>query len=241
MNQFSYDYDAPQRDLFAIDAEQSDRMAFIHRTYLHVFGAVGVFIALVAVMVNTPAIAVPLMGLMVGHWWVVLIAFMAASWAAHRMAESGASVGVQYAGLGLYAFAEAIIFTPILFYLHNLPNGRGDDIMVQAGLLSLVIFGGLTAFVLLTKSDFSFLRNILSVLMLAAIGLALVAAFTTISLGTWFAVGMIVLMCGFILYETSNVLHHYRTDQHVAASLALFSSLATLFWYVLQLMSAFDD
>lgn len=240
MNQFSYDYDAPQRDMFAIDAEQSDRMAFIHRTYLHVFGAVGLFIALVAVMVNTPAIAVPLAQLMFGQWWIVLIAFMAASWAAHRMAESGASAGVQYAGLGLYAFAEALIFTPILFLMHT-QMANGDDIIMQAGLLSLVIFGGLTAFVLVTKSDFSFLRNILSVLMLAAIGLALVAAFTSISLGTWFAVGMIVLMSGFILYETSNVLHHYRTDQHVAASLALFSSLATLFWYVLQLMSAFDD
>jgi FtsH-binding integral membrane protein len=30
-------------------------------------------------------------------------------------------------------------------------------------------------------------------------------------------------------------LHHYRTDQYVAAALALFASVALLFWYVLQL------
>ena len=47
---------------------------------------------------------------------------------------------------------------------------------------------------------------------------------------------MIALACGFILYDTSNVLHHYRIGQHVAASLALFASVALLFWYVLQLL-----
>jgi FtsH-binding integral membrane protein len=46
---------------------------------------------------------------------------------------------------------------------------------------------------------------------------------------------MIVLASGYILYDTSNVLHRYRTDQHVAAALALFASVAILFWYVLRL------
>ena len=39
-----------------------------------------------------------------------------------------------------------------------------------------------------------------------------------------------------ILYDTSNIMHHYRLDQHVAASLALFASVALLFWYILQLL-----
>jgi FtsH-binding integral membrane protein len=85
------------------------------------------------------------------------------------------------------------------------------------------------------------LRNFLWTAMLAAIGLMLVAAFTSFSLGTWFVAGMVLLMAGFILYETSNVLHHYSTTEHVAAALAVFSSLTTLFWYVLQLVSAFSD
>jgi FtsH-binding integral membrane protein len=57
-------------------------------------------------------------------------------------------------------------------------------------------------------------------------------------LGLWFSVAMVVLAGGFILYDTSNVLHHYRTDQHVAASLALFASVALLFWYVLRILLA---
>ena len=40
----------------------------------------------------------------------------------------------------------------------------------------------------------------------------------------------------YILYETSNVLHRYRTDQYVAAALALFAAVALLFWYILRLL-----
>jgi len=46
---------------------------------------------------------------------------------------------------------------------------------------------------------------------------------------------MIAFFCAYILYDTSNVLHHYRIGQHVAASLALFASVVMLFWYILQL------
>ena len=56
------------------------------------------------------------------------------------------------------------------------------------------------------------------------------------TLGIVFVAAMIVLMSGWILYDTSNVMHHYRTDQHVGAALALFASVATLFWYVLHLL-----
>jgi uncharacterized protein len=47
---------------------------------------------------------------------------------------------------------------------------------------------------------------------------------------------MIALASGYILYDTSNVMHRYRTDQYVAAALALFASVALLFWYILRLM-----
>jgi FtsH-binding integral membrane protein len=49
----------------------------------------------------------------------------------------------------------------------------------------------------------------------------------------WFSVAMIVLASGSILYNTSNIMLHFRTDQHVAASLSLFASVAMLFYYIL--------
>jgi FtsH-binding integral membrane protein len=52
---------------------------------------------------------------------------------------------------------------------------------------------------------------------------------------------MVAFAAGAILYDTSNVMHHYRTDQHVAASLSLFASIALLFWYILNIVRSSDD
>ena len=46
---------------------------------------------------------------------------------------------------------------------------------------------------------------------------------------------MIALASGYILYDTSNVLHHYREDQYVAAAIELFADVALMFWYILQI------
>ena len=74
---------------------------------------------------------------------------------------------------------------------------------------------------------------------IAALGLIVVALLFQFSLGPIFSVAMVALACGYILYHTSNILHHYHIGQHVAASLALFASVALLFWYILRLVMAF--
>src|SRR5437660_707505 len=84
---------------------------------------------------------------------------------------------------------------------------------------AILAFGGLTAAVFLSGKDFSFLGPILWVLALIALGVVIAAAIGVLSLGFWFAVAMVALFCGFIVYDTSNVLHHYGTDQHVSAAL----------------------
>lgn len=233
----SYAPEYAERDLFAIEASLDDRVAFLRRTYAHLFGAVVLFIALCAAILNSP-IAEPLSLWMSGSWLMVLIAFMAAGYVARKMAYSGASQGIQYLGLAGFVVAEALIFTPLLYIVKTRPDLGGTEVILHAGIVTLFIFAGLTAIVMLTRTDFSFLRNFLMMAMLAAFVLILASMFLGFSLGLWFSGGMVVLMCGYILYDTSNVLHHLRTDQHVSAALELFASLATLFWYVLQLMSA---
>ena len=68
-----------------------------------------------------------------------------------------------------------------------------------------------------------------------------ISIFFGMHLGVWFTVAMIAFAAGYILYDTSNVMHHYQPNQHVAASLALFASVALMFWYVLQLFMSFSD
>jgi FtsH-binding integral membrane protein len=231
-------YASPSYATAAIDAPLSARVSFLQKTYLHLFAAVVLFGGALGLMVSTPAFAEPLTAFAFKQWWVIMLSYMGISWVAQSMAASQASEPVQYAGLILYAIAEAVIFTPLLYILKHHVAG-GEAIIVQAALITLLTFGGLTGVVFFTRQDFSFLRNFLWMAGLAALGLAFAGSFGVVSLGTWFVLGMIVLMCGYILFDTSNVLHHYPTTAHVAASLALFASMATLFWYVLRLVMAF--
>ena len=234
----SYAPDYPVQDPFAIDAALDERTAFIRRTYLHVFGAILAFVGLEAIFLSTPAIHEPLLNLIGHNWWIALIGFMAVSWIAEKWAHSGTSAGVQYAGLALYTLAEAVIFVPLLWVAQNFGS---PNLIPTAGILTMFIFGGLTVIVLTTKKDFSFLRNALWLGSLMALGLIFASMFIGFSLGLVFISAMIVLMSGYILYYTSQVLHHYRTDQHVAAALALFAAVATLFWYVIQLLMHLSD
>jgi FtsH-binding integral membrane protein len=59
-------------------------------------------------------------------------------------------------------------------------------------------------------------------------------------LGLVFSGFMVLLAAGTILFQTSNLVHHYHTDQYVGASLGLFASLMLLFWYILQIFMSRD-
>ncbi|WP_237229033.1 Bax inhibitor-1 family protein [Rubinisphaera sp. JC750] len=223
---------------FAIDAARDERAAFIRNTYAHLAGAIAVFAGLLYVFVNTPAIAEPLVRMMMGgQWWIIFAGFIAASWLGDWWANRSTSLTTQYAGLMIYTVAEAVIFVPIV-YAVSMFMGQ-PELITQAALLTLITFGGLTAFVMFTGADFSFLRGFLMLASLAAFGVIIAGMFFGgFHLGLWFTVAMLGLSAGYILYDTSNIMHHYRTDQHVAASLALFASVALMFWYMIQLVIA---
>jgi FtsH-binding integral membrane protein len=218
---------------FAAQAAVDERSDFITKTYLHLAGAIGLFVILEAVLLALPGID-GLVQMMVGTrygWLVVLGLFMAVSYVAENWAQSAVNPATQYMGLGLYVVAEAVIFVPLLYIVRTVDAG----IIPSAGIATLALFSGLTAIVFVTRKDFSFLRTVLLFGGLAALGLIVVAIVFQFALGPIFTYAMIALACGYILYHTSNVLHHYRIGQHVAASLALFASVALLFWYILQL------
>jgi FtsH-binding integral membrane protein len=97
----------------------------------------------------------------------------------------------------------------------------------------MCLFAGLTSVVFFTGKDFSFLGPIIAIASFVALGFIVCAIIFGFSLGLLFSLAMIVLAGGSILYNTSNVLHRFRMDQHVAAALSLFASVALLFYYVL--------
>lgn len=227
-------YDQTYNNYSAAQATPEERASFIRKTYLHLAGAILLFVLIEAFLIGSGAgytIAATMLGGRMS-WLIVLGAFMGVSMLANWWANSQTSKPLQYMGLLLYTVAEAIIFVPLLF-LAQIKAGGG--VILEAGVVALGLFMGLTAVVFLTRRDFSFLAPILAIGGFAALGFIVAGLLFGFSLGSVFAWIMVAFAGGTILYNTSNVMHHYRPGQHVAASLSLFASVALLFWYVLQI------
>jgi FtsH-binding integral membrane protein len=72
---------------------------------------------------------------------------------------------------------------------------------------------------------------------LAAIVMGVLFGF---ELGNLFSVFMVGFAGAAILYDTSNVIHHFPEDRYVGAALQLFASVALMLWYVLRLFMSRD-
>lgn len=228
---------------YVVAASTEDvRVAFIKKTYTHLAGAILAFVAIEWALFQIPGIEATVFGLLAKSpfsWLIVLGAFMFVSHLSNKWAMSSTSVSTQYLGLGLFVVAEAIIFLPLL--LMAAYHVGDPEIIGKAAIVTLAMFGGLTFVAFTTKKDFSFLGGMLKIGFFVAIGLIAASFFFKgLDLGIWFSGAMVLLASGSILYSTSNIIHHYRTDQYVAASLGLFASVALLFWYILQIFMSRD-
>ncbi len=225
------------------DASVDERSSFIVRTYLHLVGAIFAFVAIEAVLVVS-GIAMKITEVVATSrfaWMLLLGAFIGVSYVAEKWARSDTSKPMQYAGLLAYTVFEAIIFAPLILlamFVAAEETGNPFAILGKGGLITVVLFAGLTGVVMITRKDFSFLRSFIMFGGFAALIMIAVSLVFGFQLGLWFMWAMVMLAAGSILYNTSNVLHHYRTDQHVAAALNLFASFALLLYYVLMILSS---
>ncbi|WP_437941555.1 Bax inhibitor-1/YccA family protein [Sorangium sp. So ce341] len=220
-----------------IRAAADSRERFLVRTYNHLFGAIVLFAGIEVALFKTGAASVIARAMMGTSWLVVLGAFMLVSWLASRAAHTAMSKPVQYAALAGYVVAQAIIFVPLLYIADMVAPGA----IQSAAMVTMVGFAGLTAIAFVTRKDFSFLGALLrwgGICALVLIGASLLFGF---QLGTFFSVAMVAFAGAAILYDTSNVLHHFPEDRHVGAALELFASVAMLFWYVLRLFTSSRD
>lgn len=209
------------------------RAQFIMRTYGHLLGAILAFAAC-EVFLFTSGLYVPILRVLSGSGMAMLLVlggFVALGALFRNLAHSARSQSTQYLGLGAYVVLQALIFVPLLWMADNYAPGA----IKSAALVTLLGFSGLTAVVFTTRRDFSFLGAVIRwgfILALVAIVAAVIFGF---SLGTFFSVAMVGLAGAAVLYDTSNVLHHFPEDSYVAAALELFASIALMFWYVLRL------
>ena len=217
---------------------EDKKVTFYKKTYTHLALAVLLFVVVEWMFFQSETIVNFAYSLTQGWKWLLMLGgFMLATNYAEKLAHTNHNINQQYAGLLLFVIAEAFIFIPLIGIAMSIAAAGGEDILSQAAILTLSLFTGLSAIVLLTKKDFSFLRSALTIGSFIALGLIVAGMLFGFNLGLWFSAGMVVLASGSILYQTSNMVHQYSEDQYVGASLGLFASLMLLFWYILSILS----
>ena len=222
-----------------IESTDEVRVAFYKKTYAHVAGGVLLFVLFEYLLLQSDTIVEFMLSMTDGWRWLVMLGgFMLITSYAESTVLKTADKNIQYMAYALYVFAQALIFVPLLaiamYYTESV------DLIQQAAIVTLALFVGISSIVFITKKDFSFIKTGLTIGFFIAMGLIVAGTLFGFNLGLWFSVGMCLLAGGSILYQTSNLVNKYGTEDYIPASLGLFASLMLLFWYVLQIFMSRD-
>ncbi len=212
------------------------RTTFMTKVYAQLLMGIAAFIV-VQWLLFTSGLAHTIAEAVLGTSWLLILGgFMVVSWLASRLAVGARSPGAQVGGYAVLVAANALLFATPLVLAERFSPGAIE----QAAVLSVFAFVALSFIAIRTSKDFSFLRGFL--LWGGVLALALIVMSTLLGgfLGVWFAVAMVGVAGAAILYDTQKIYHSYPQGTETLAAMNLFSSIALLFWYVLQLFMSRD-
>jgi len=200
----------------------------LKNTYLLLSATLG-FSALMAMV--SMAIGAPPMAYLVA----VIAAMVLGIFVLPRTANSTSGIGVIFLITGLLGFGLGSVLTMYL----SLPNG--PQIIGTAFAGTGIIFLGLSGYALSSKRDFSFMGGFLfagmMVVVLAMIG-NIFLQMPALSLAV--SAGIILLMSGFILFDTSRIVNGGETN-YIMATYGLYLSIFNIFISLLQILGIMSD
>ena len=246
-NQNPYPYAPPA----PVERGRAEVLPYIRRVYSLFAGGIAFTIAgaLIALFAGTAeqgvtrhgeVIAIPpLVRMVAEHWWIAIIAYFAAFLAASFLRRKP---GINLVALFGYTFVTGIVIAPSLYFA-QLQAGMGGTIsaspVLHAFLLTGAAFGGLTAYVFISRKDFSFLGAALNMGLWVLFG-AIILSFFLHAAVLQLAIASVgvLLFSGYILYDTSRILHDREERDAVGAALRLFLDVINVFLFLLRILSS---
>jgi modulator of FtsH protease len=127
---------------------------------------------------------------------------------------------------------------PLLsFYL---ASGMGGLVMQALGGTAFIFFA-LSAYALTTRKDFSFMGGMLFIGLLVVLAAVLLNLFLGIpALSMAVSGAIILLMSGFILFDTSRIIHGGETN-YISATVSLYLNIYNIFIHLLSLLGVMND
>ena len=238
---------------YGVAAEQprslmADRAAFLKKVYglftaslgLSALGAVlALTVGASTSQVKIAGVTVPpLVAFFAQNWWVGVILMLASVFGASALRHRP-TVNV----VALFAMASIIgvVIAPALFFA-QLAAGLGETLSANpvrdAFILSVVGFGGLTGYAMVSGKDFSFLRGALTMGLFVVIGAIVLNLFLQSNVvGLAIASVSVLLFGAFVLYDTSKLLRS-REEDAVGGAISLYLDFLNIFLALLRILGS---
>lgn len=160
---------------------------------------------------------------------ITLVGFYGLFFATVKLRNSGWGLVTTFALTGFMGYTLG----PILNLYLSMSNGA--SVISSAFLMTAMVFGGLSAYVLITRKDMSFLRGFITVgvfVLLAAMIASLIFDLSGLQLAI--SAGFVLFSSAVILYQTSEIIHGGETN-YIMATINLYVSIYNLFLSLLQI------
>lgn len=216
----------------AAQATLSERLGFIRKVYALFFAATLFAVGGAWIGLHSP----PVLQFAFEHPYIMMFLLIGGVFGAQAVRHVR---GVNLAALFGFTTLTGVMISPLLYIL-----GRTNPASIwQAGFLTVGIFGGLTAYVFVSKKDFSFLRGLVVTGLIVVILAGLLNILFVGSSAFAFAVSAatLLLFSGFVLYDTSNIIRHYPVNEYVAGALSLYLDAFNIFISLLSLLNSNRD
>jgi FtsH-binding integral membrane protein len=212
----------------AAQASVAERMSFIRKVYALFFAATLFGIGGVALGLSFT----PLRVFAFEHPFIMFFAMIGGVLGAQAVRHVR---GLNLFALFAFTMLTGAIISPLIYIIGQINPGS----ILTAGVLTVGIFGGLTAYVFISKRDFSFMRGMLTVGLIVVILAGLLSMFLASgALGFAVSAAALLLFSGFVLYDTSNIIRHYPTNEYVSAALSLYLDAFNIFLALLRLLNS---
>jgi modulator of FtsH protease len=212
----------------AAQASVDERMGFVRKVYALFFAATLFAIGGVLLGVSIK----PLTMFAFEHPIIMFLAMIGGVMGAQAVRHVP---GLNLVALFAFTTFTGIVISPLIAVILRINPGS----ILAAGVLTVGIFGGLTAYVFISKKDFSFLRGMVTVGLIVVILAGVVNIFLgSGALGFAVAAATLLLFSGFVLYDTSNIIRRYPVNEYVAGALSLYLDAFNIFLALLRILNS---
>jgi modulator of FtsH protease len=176
------------------------------------------------------ALALPSFGFIIN-----IVVMLGLLWALHKNATSSAALPLVFAFTGFMG----LTLGPMLSAYMAMANG--PSLIATAMLGTGAVFGGLSMYAVKSGKDFTFMGGFLMAGMIAVIvAMLAVWAFDITGMSAVISSVVILLMSGFILYDTSRIINGGETN-YILATVSMFLSIYNIFVHLLNLLNLSND